>query len=187
MDGISPHIKDMLDMLRKIYLEDAIELVDLIFNANMPDAAAQMNKQKVIEIAAECKQLLSDASNSIQQAEKFKRDGDTITSVQILMMKGTILKRYAIISGGDSETFNMAIKFYDAALKKLPERGNLNLNMMVAYNKAVILYETGLYTRSKEKIEETARLCELYLKNYSNTGYSETLDKFTQLLEQCRM
>lgn len=170
--------------LQRQYAVLSLQLYDILY-----PKIEHLLKQKQYEAReiATCKSIVRKAGNAAQQALKFNASDRYIKSGEILQVEGMLKYREAILSGGDRQLFEEAIKLYNQALQSLTEADNLQQNMLAAGNKAVTLFNAGLMLKDKNLIEEAVRLSAYYLDNYSSTGCQDSLALFESVLKSCEM
>ncbi len=162
-----------------LQLDDVLShnLNDLLKEAK-PDEAA------VKEVLDERLKILGEGASAVDQARKFN-NGEYVDRAQIYYKSALILSRYAILKD-DKELFENAVKLFDAALKEYPENESLLRNIEVAANKVIVLFNAGTSMEIDEYQEEAGRISELYLREYSSTGYDLYMDKFREIAGLCK-
>ena len=145
----------------------------------------QNNKEDIQKNITERAEILDKAYKAIMQAKKFN-NGEYIDPGQIYYKTALILSRHAELLGGDRDKYEQAFSMYNAALKEYPENESLLRNMEVATNNAVTLYNAGIILRDAEYINQAQRISDLYLKEYSSTGYSAFLQTLKTVSDGCK-
>ena len=127
--------------------------------------------------------ILHKAYSALQQAEKFN-NGEYVDQAQIYYKGALIISRHAQLLGGDKDLYDKSLALFDRALKEYPENESLLRNIEVAANKAVTLYNAGILMKNDEYIKQARRISELYLNEYSSTGYEVFLKMFRDVLSR---
>ena len=159
--------------------------LDDILSHNLDDLlkASKPDTKAIKEVLAERLKILGEGASAINQARKFN-NGEYADQAQIYYKSALILSRFAILKD-DRELFDNAVKLFDAALKEYPENESLLRNIEVAANKAIVLFNAGLSMQVDEYLEEAGRISNLYLKEYSSTGYDLYMEKFKEIADLC--
>ena len=159
--------------------------LDDILSHNLDDLlkASKPDTNAIKEVLAERLKILGEGASAINQARKFN-NGEYADQAQIYYKSALILSRFAILKD-DRELFDNAVKLFDAALKEYPENESLLRNIEVAANKAIVLFNAGLSMEADEYLEEAGRISNLYLKEYSSTGYDLYMEKFREIADLC--